>query len=182
MHNFLHDARDPNYWALRKGMEYYGRVAEVVESLGCHGSILDVGCCTTDIVLCGAFARRVSIDILPRPELPGVEAIEADYLTHHFTTPFDVVTCCQVLEHVPDPAAMLGKLFRDGRWVVVTVPYLWPHRPGHPHVHDPIDREKLAAWAGRPPVMQEEITETGRKLGRLLALYRGNAGGDADGG
>ncbi len=174
MTTFSHDARDPNYWQLRSGMVYYRRVANVVESLGCHESILDVGCCTTDLVLAGDFARRVSIDILERPELPGVEAIVGDYLTTEFAAPFDVAVCCQVLEHVALPGKMLRKLFADARWAIVTVPCKWPHRLGHPHVHDPIDREKLHGWARRKPDFDAEIMEPGRKLGRLLAVYRGD--------
>lgn len=165
MPDFPHDARDPNYWQLRSGMVYYRRVAEVVESLGCRGSLLDVGCCTTGLILCGDFARRVSVDLLERPALPGVEAIVGDYLATSFPVPFDVAICCQVLEHAAQPGRMIRKLFAESRW---------PHRLGHPHVHDPIDREKLNGWARREPEFDEEITEPGRRLGRLLAVYRGD--------
>jgi SAM-dependent methyltransferase len=42
---------------------------------------------------------------------------------------FDLVFCTQVIEHVPDPAALVRETFRvlrPGGWLVLTGPFWWP--------------------------------------------------------
>ena len=49
---------------------------------------------------------------------------------------FDIVFCTQVIEHVPDPAALVAethRVLRPGGWLVLTGPFWWPH---HEEPHD----------------------------------------------
>src|SRR5215472_1054210 len=42
---------------------------------------------------------------------------------------FDIVLCTQVIEHVPDPPALVSETFRvlkPGGWLVLTGPFWWP--------------------------------------------------------
>lgn len=55
---------------------------------------------------------------LPRPEdleALGIRATQGDYDTLAFAAPFDFISLCDVLEHVPDQARTLGKIARDLR-------------------------------------------------------------------
>jgi SAM-dependent methyltransferase len=43
---------------------------------------------------------------------------------------FDIVFCTQVIEHVPDPAALVRethRVLKPGGWLVLTGPFWWPH-------------------------------------------------------
>lgn len=78
---------------------------------------------------------------------------------------FDVVTCIEVLEHMPDPAAIVRELVRVARrYIVITVPdrqpirmVLCPHcgkkfpEHGHLHTFDRARVEELLRRAGAEP-------------------------------
>jgi hypothetical protein len=85
---------------------------------------------------------------------------------------FDLVTCFQVLEHVPEPKAFARKLLDLGKVVVVSVPYKWRKGKVRFHPNDPVDEAKLTKWFGRTPVyshLSEEI-ELDRAQ-RLIQVY-----------
>jgi len=96
---------------------------------------LDVGC--GGGILADAMARRgadvLGIDLATKPlkvaQLHAIEAatprveyreIAAEALAEEMPERFDVVTCMELLEHVPDPASMVGacgRLAKPGGWV-----------------------------------------------------------------
>jgi 2-polyprenyl-6-hydroxyphenyl methylase / 3-demethylubiquinone-9 3-methyltransferase len=96
--------------------------------------VLDVGC--GGGILADAMARRgadvLGIDLAARPlkvaQLHAIEAgtprveyreIAVEALAEEMPARFDVVTCMEMLEHVPDPAsavAACGRLVKPGGW------------------------------------------------------------------
>jgi 2-polyprenyl-6-hydroxyphenyl methylase/3-demethylubiquinone-9 3-methyltransferase len=92
-----------------------GQAAQQVVDVGCGGGILSEA-------MARAGARVLGIDlsraVLEVAELHALESklevqyreIAAEQLAHERRAQFDLVTCMEMLEHVPDPAAMLGTL------------------------------------------------------------------------
>jgi 2-polyprenyl-3-methyl-5-hydroxy-6-metoxy-1,4-benzoquinol methylase len=80
------------------------------------------------------------------------------------------VTCFQVLEHVPDPAAFARKLKELGRVLIVSVPYKWEKGKCKSHLHDPVDEAKMLAWFEREPDFSYIATEL-KKVTRLIQVY-----------
>ncbi|MBL8348926.1 MAG: bifunctional 2-polyprenyl-6-hydroxyphenol methylase/3-demethylubiquinol 3-O-methyltransferase UbiG [Burkholderiaceae bacterium] len=98
-------------------------------------TVVDVGC--GGGILAEAMARRgadvLGIDLSTRPlrvaQLHAMESgvanlryreIAAEALATESPAAFDVVTCMEMLEHVPDPAAVVqacGELVKPGGWV-----------------------------------------------------------------
>jgi 2-polyprenyl-6-hydroxyphenyl methylase/3-demethylubiquinone-9 3-methyltransferase len=91
--------------------------------------VLDVGCGGGLLAeaLAGAGAEVTAIDLAPEmievARAHGAEqGLEIDYrvisaeaLARNAPESFDVITCMEMLEHVPDPAAMIGTLARLAR-------------------------------------------------------------------
>ncbi|MFZ2648553.1 MAG: bifunctional 2-polyprenyl-6-hydroxyphenol methylase/3-demethylubiquinol 3-O-methyltransferase UbiG [Burkholderiaceae bacterium] len=98
-------------------------------------AVLDVGC--GGGILAEAMARRganvVGIDLATKPlkvaQLHALEAqtsgveyreVSAEALAEEMPSRFDTVTCMEMLEHVPDPSAIVGAcatLVKPGGWV-----------------------------------------------------------------
>jgi 2-polyprenyl-6-hydroxyphenyl methylase/3-demethylubiquinone-9 3-methyltransferase len=112
------------------------RLAWIEELAGLDGKrVVDVGC--GGGILSDAMARRgaevLGIDLATKPlrvaQLHALEAatprveyreISAEALAEQQPATFDVVTCMEMLEHVPDPASVVsacGKLVKPGGWV-----------------------------------------------------------------
>jgi SAM-dependent methyltransferase len=108
------------------------RVRRITERLGTQGSVLDVGSGL------GVFPARMkeegwsvtALDPDARAveharSVVGVEAVCADFMEAGELGSFDLVTLNKVLEHVPDPAAMLARtrrFLRPGGTAYVEVP------------------------------------------------------------
>jgi hypothetical protein len=116
---------------------------------------------------------RTSIDLDVCCESETVKGVTGDILEMDFAERFDVGTCLQVLEHIPDPAPFRARLQEICRILVVSVPYEWPEGRTAGHIHDPVTTEKLASWMERQPnemvVVPEPFHRTRNR--RLIAIY-----------
>ena len=166
-----------SYWRKRSDMLYYRYIDWIIRATGAQAkSLIDVGsgnCPYLDWF--DWIPERVSVDIRIPYAGPGVRPIQGDILTLEFPERFDICTCLQVLEHVPDAEPFARRLLATGRLVVVSVPYQWPTTPvpTKGHVHDPVDYAKLTGWMGREAnyriVVEEPFSLVKGK--RLIALY-----------
>jgi SAM-dependent methyltransferase len=81
------------------------------------------------------------------------------------------ILCCNILEHVRDPAALARRcmdIVGPGGLIFVTVPYSYPHH------RDPIDTmfrpepDQLAALFGPARMLTGEVIDVGESYGRLV--------------
>jgi hypothetical protein len=161
------------YWEDRKDILYY-QVARVLTS---HlskkaGSIIDIGsagCPYLDWF--DHIPKRTSLDLKRPYNANGVTSVTSDFLTWEPDQAYDVVTCFQVLEHVPDAEAFAQKLLHIGGIVVVSVPYKWEKGRTKSHVQDPVDEEKMLSWFHRKPNFEYVCREVVAPVDRLIQVY-----------
>ncbi|PZR00630.1 MAG: hypothetical protein DI533_08815 [Cereibacter sphaeroides] len=165
-----------NYWQRRSDMIYYDYVDLFVRTIGVNArSMIDVGsgnCPYLDWF--DWIPRRVSVDINKPYSSPGVTAVKGDIFKLDFGARFDLCTCFQVLEHVPDARLFARRLLELAPLVLVSVPYRWPKSPPTKgHIHDPVTYFKLTRWMGRRANYHQIVQEPfqTRKGARLFALY-----------
>lgn len=163
--------RKLGYWEARRHMLYYKAVFQYVSVAGYDArTLIDIGSESAEYVQWLGWIPERSILDLRIPQKPqGITAIEVDFF--EFTPPqvYDVALCCQVLEHVPDPAAFCDKLKTIARHLVITVPYKWlGNAPGH--IHDPVDEAKLQGWMKVRASSSQIVTEPFREA-RLISYY-----------
>ena len=87
---------------------------------------------------------------------------------------FDIVTCLQVIEHIPRADLFAQKLLSTGKIVIVSVPYKWAADPvssHNSHVHDPVDEDKMKSWFGREPNFEFICREAVLPSRRLIQVY-----------
>jgi SAM-dependent methyltransferase len=161
------------------------RVERIVERLGTAGTVLDVGSGL------GVFPARMrergwrvtALDPDARAvehtrRVVGVEAVQADFFEANQLGSFDLVTLNKVLEHVPDPVAMLARtrnFLAPGGTVYVEVPdgegaAADPGGPGreeffieHLHVFSEGSAARLAGLAGFEVTHLERLREPSGK-------------------
>jgi hypothetical protein len=173
--NDVDDYASGRYWAERADMLYYRYVDFIVRTVGAEaGSLIDVG--TGGCPYLEWFdwiPERVSFDLAAPYRSEAVRGIEGDLMAHRFERRFDLCTCLQVLEHVPDPAPFARRLQAIARRVIVSVPLGWPEGRTAGHVHDPVTKDKLQGWMGRRPNYVVQVREPfrGAKARRLIAVY-----------
>jgi hypothetical protein len=168
-------ARKPpprSYWERRRDHVYLQHIRAIVHAVGIDArSLLDVGtngCPYPDWF--DWIPRRVSLDLEKPYQSPGVVGIKADFLRWPSDERFDLVTCLQVLEHIPDASAFARALLARAPRVLVSVPYKW--KPGNEqHVHDPVDEEKVTGWFGTAPRFTMVSTELRKPIKRLIAYF-----------
>lgn len=161
---------DDAYWAERKQFNYYSEVVRLARQYVPEGgSVIDVGAGVTHLLRrLDWFEHRVALDRTASGRQRGVEHVHADFFSYEPGRSFDLVLNLQVLEHLDQPAVFARKLFDTGRVVIISVPYKWPAGYYPPHVQDPVDAEKLAAWTGRTPT-ETLVVRDGDE--RLIAVY-----------
>lgn len=168
-----------NYWTGRENMNYYAKARELADEFCPEGrTLLDVG----GAVLAGAkyltrFERfnRTSVELSNgESTLPGVTVYRQNFLD--WTPPrhlFDLVLCLQVLEHLKDEVIpqFTEKLLGVGKVLIVSVPHVWPAAAEAGHLQDPINVEKFRGWWPSDPATLELVSECGKKLKRLIAVF-----------
>jgi hypothetical protein len=117
--------------------------------------------------------RRVSVDLEVPYRSESVEGVAGDIRNLSFDETFDVCSCMQVLEHVPEPGPFARRLLELGRIVLISVPYKWPKGSNRDHVNDPVDLEAVVRWFERKPNYHLVVHEpfAGRKGARLFAIF-----------
>lgn len=161
------------------------RVARIVERLGTDGTVLDVGSGL------GVFPARMSAEgwrvtaldpderaVEHTRSVVGVDAVCVDFFEANELGSFDLVTLNKVLEHVPDPVAMLARtrdFLAPGGTVYVEVPdgegaAADPDGPGreeffieHLHVFSEGSAARLAGLAGFEVTHLERLREPSGK-------------------
>ena len=163
------------YWNDRQDLIYYRYVDFILRCIAADArSLLDVG--TGNCPYPEWFdwiPARTSIDLMNPYASDAVTGIAGDIFTHPFPDLFDVVTCLQVLEHVPDAHAFAQRLLALGKLLVVSVPHRWPAGKIEDHVHDPVDLDKLEQWFDRKPNYVQSIREPFLESfgDRLICIY-----------
>jgi hypothetical protein len=163
------------YWAARNDLLYYQYFRMIIRCVGKDAkSILDIGSRNTPYLeWFDWIPKKVAIDIRKPYQSDTVQGIEGDIHKLQFPEKFDICTCMQVLEHVPEVEPFARRLLELGNLLVVSVPYRWPSGKTNGHVHDPVDAAKLNLWFGREPNYKLLVREpfTGKKGRRLFAIY-----------
>jgi hypothetical protein len=161
------------YWEARQDLLYYQVVRVLAHGLSNEAtSMLDVGSAACPCLdWFPHIEERVSVDLKHPYDGPGVVPIRADFLEWQPEHPFDVVTCLQVLEHVPRADLFAKRLLAAGSIVVISVPYKWYAGRMGSHVHDPVDQEKLRDWFGREPNFEYLCKEVVGDSRRLIQVY-----------
>ncbi len=165
-----------DYWEQRKHFQYYRTALKLCYDAAFDArSVLDVGCYNTPFLeWLGWIPIKVAIDRLEMAEMPGVQKIRGDFLrwSANLETPFDLVLCLQVLEHLPEPHAfaqgLLAACAEDGV-VIVSVPYKWPAGSCVHHCQDPVDIPKLESWFDRSLKVAAVTTDEGME--RVVAVF-----------
>lgn len=161
------------YWLKRQNSIYIFTIKQIVRVLGENAkSMVDIGsngCPYLDWF--DWIPERHSLDLRKPYVAPGVTSVKADFMQHDFKRQFDLLTCLQVVEHVPDAGAFCKKLLRSARVLIVSVPYQWKAGQTAGHIHDPINLEKMNGWFGREPNYHIIIQEVESSARRLICVY-----------
>ena len=162
-----------SYWEDRMDLMYYHYVDYIMRTVARDAqSMIDVG--TANCPYQEWFdwiPERVSFDQAPPYSSDNVTGIQGDFFTYDFGRSFDVATCLQVLEHVPDAKAFTQRLLEISDMTIISVPYNWPARMMAEHIHDPVTYEKLTDWAGREANYHVIVEEPFRARKRMIAVY-----------
>ncbi len=165
------------YWAARSQSIYLFAVYELVRGLGQGANaIIDVGSAACPYVdWFDWIPHRTSLDLRKPYSSPSVTSIKSDFLEWSPDKYYDIVTCLQVLEHIPDARSFAQKLLSVGQIVVISVPYKWKPGRNTTHVHDPVNEDKLLDWFGRPPNFSYKVREVAKESPRLVHVYENNS-------
>lgn len=163
------------YWADRFDMMYYRYVDYILRVVARDAeSMVDVGTGGCPYIeWFDWIPDRTSIDLHACYESETVKGVTGDILEMDFAERFDVGTCLQVLEHIPDPAPFCARLQEMCRNLIVSVPHEWPAKRTEGHIHDPVTTAKLERWMGRKPNYSVVVTEPFLRVNhrRLIAVY-----------
>lgn len=119
---------------------------------------------------------RTSLDLRTPYEGPGVKSIKTNFLEYEPDQTFDIASCFQVMEHVPDDVIgpFAQKLLQIGKTVIVSLPYKWQKDWAQTHIQDPVDREKILSWFKREPNYEYICHEVRIDRPRIIQVYERN--------
>lgn len=162
-----------NYWRDRSDLMYYRYVDFILRTVARDASsMIDIGTGGSPYLEWFDWIdERISFDMHPPYRSPRVHGIQGNFMRYDFGRHFDVASCLQVLEHVPEPGRFLRRLFAISALTVVSVPFKWPAGMIADHVNDPVTFHKLRRWAGRAPNFHIVVQEPFRARRRLIAVY-----------
>lgn len=164
-----------SYWRNRSDLIYYRYIEYIMRVVARDStSMVDVGSGNSPYLEWFDWINdKRSVDIRVPYQSDTVQGIQGDIHELSFDKKFDLCTCFQVLEHVPDATNFARRLQELADTVIVSVPYKWPRNSTKGHVHDPVTYEKLTAWMGREANYQIIAREPFRnqKHERLIAVY-----------
>jgi SAM-dependent methyltransferase len=163
------------YWRRRSDMLYYQYFRFIVRCIASDASsMLDVGSGNSPYLeWFDWIPERVSVDLATPYQSEAVRGIEGNIFNLKFEQPFDICSCMQVLEHVPEPEPFARRLLELGRIVLISVPHKWPQGSNPLHVNDPVDINSLEKWFGRKANYHIVVREPfhAKKGERLFAIY-----------
>jgi SAM-dependent methyltransferase len=164
-----------DYWRRRSDMLYYQYFRYIIRCIGPQAkSMIDVGSGNAPYLeWFDWIPKRVSVDLEVPYTSEAVQGVAGNIRDLRFDETFDICTCMQVLEHVPEPEPFAQRLLELGKVVLVSVPHKWPKGANKDHVNDPVDLAAVTNWFGRPPNYHLVVREpfAGRKGARMFALY-----------
>jgi len=164
-----------NYAEFRSEFQYYKAAFEIATTLygKSKGSVLDVG--TKDVTVTldmfpDNFYKVAMDNNFPKKFVPPptINLAEGNLYEISFNTPFGIVLCQQVLEHLPNPKEAFQKLAGFCKdTLVISVPYgSWHKTPW-----DPINQDRVLEWtSGRVPNIEKIVEDFG--VERYIAGYK----------
>jgi 2-polyprenyl-6-hydroxyphenyl methylase/3-demethylubiquinone-9 3-methyltransferase len=107
---------------------YAGLSGKTVLDVGCGGGILSesmagLGANVTGIDLADKSLQVAKLHLLESGKQVGYRKVAVEELAAEQPEHYDVVTCLEMLEHVPDPNSVIGacaKLVKPGGWVFLS--------------------------------------------------------------
>ncbi len=167
------------YWEDRSSSLYLQAVKDIVSYVGRDAdSIIDVGsnaCPYLDWF--DWIPNRTSLDLHRPYAAEGVMSVKANFLDWTPDKQYDVLTCLQVMEHVPPVEAFAKKVLEVAKIAVVSLPYKWDPKYNKTHIHDPVDEDKILSWFGRKPNAEFKIREVVSGAERIIHIYEDPAFG-----
>jgi hypothetical protein len=162
------------YWEKRKDSIYLFAAKQICARYSKKArSYIDVGSNGTPIIEWhrNQADKMVSLDVRKPYYADGVESIKINFLEYYPPIKYDIATCFQVLEHVPNAHAFAENLLLISKTLIVSVPYKWEKERNMSHIHDPVDELKMLEWFKRDPDFSYLATEiSGVK--RLIQVYK----------
>ena len=164
-----------SYWRKRTDLLYYQYMRYMIRCIGVNAkSIIDVGSGNAPYLEWFDWIdEKVSVDLDVPYSSETVKGVTGNIMDLTFDKKYDICTCLQVLEHVPNPAPFARRLFDLSDLVLVSVPHKWPAGSVKSHVNDPVNADDVAAWFGRKPNYSLLVREPfiGQKGERLFAIF-----------
>lgn len=164
-----------SYWRNRTDLLYYQYMRYIIRCIATDAtSIIDVGSGNSPYLeWFGWIPEKVSVDLKVPYSSEKVTPITGNILDLSFEKKYDILTCMQVLEHVPEPTRFARRLTDLSDLLLISVPHKWPKGSVKSHVNDPVTLEDVIAWFGRKPNYHLVVREPfmGQKGERLFAIF-----------
>lgn len=133
---------------------YYREIQLAVENIlriSKLESVIDVGCADCLEILKFNIPHKTVLDFWTVPDkskFTNCECLHGSILDYPFNSrKWDLVTCMQVLEHIREVKLAAKRLFSiSQKYVIITLPYMWPVGKEPDHIQDPVTEEKLEDW------------------------------------